>query len=572
MAADLGGGSVADLLGGWDTAYVTTIGRVNAEIVKQKASPPNMHFVEDDQTVTADFDPWSLAIDSAATGSNIVVAIPVRNAKITYASTTPGDDDDTFTFPDGHVFHADLELEMYVDGSDTKADQAAMAKSANGTKIAIAPPRRVATGNSWLVARYLGHTKDSEGDMAHMAEDAFADALTAWLTKNVKIFDAIFAKAIPGLGEAQAEFGHFMPNGYAYAVACPTLNPTPKNSLFAILGVQDLSGLAALQPQIAADALPAGAEAAYILSPQVFMSTVMKPAVQAMFLPNTTPKLGLVQGTGQLTNMSALVMEDIDLSKVKGGKLAVTGKSPTIDVNQLVASIEYNELKVDITNLHFTTESGMENITLNLTYWFKLSLGDDGTFKVAKSRDTVGSARINLTQKEADYEAWSMFALTMMQIMMSLVPGGGEAEAATTTTTTAAGETAEIATSTVTSESESLSLTAQKMTTEEAINAIAGTGKPLTTIANRVLLWGTQLAEALGTGAMFFVVPKFFALQRHFQQKANHGHGPDVAATMDDVMKHVLNAAHFGVTPSASAPRCTAIELNNGVVFSLSFK
>ena len=389
---------------GWHTVSAITYGDVNKAIAASGKGPASFTQAAADgsATVNATFGPWSLS--TGGSGPILMMALPITGGEVAIG---------TAQYPITACTATVRVQATYIPQSGTTI-QNLVPDSLQPASVESCQPAQ---------SNFL-------------ADASLKEFLGEWLNANLAQFNAVFASVDLDADYTRDGVEWLTPSFKGYAVAEPTQQPTMSNSVFAVLCLIDSTPEpAGLVWQVSPYIIPPQADAAFVISPEKFLSHMMLAAVPAMFKDiSTAPPLDnfVIDNSGtRIRNINAVTLLPVHLDN---GNVV----SPTIDASNFTLQLDAGELDLAIADMQFEYSPG---ITVHLNYTGRSVISLDTTNHVlqmaAATQTGSGSVEVSKGLKITE------MVLGIASIVLAVVGGlggvvGKTADAAVTSATTAA--------------------------------------------------------------------------------------------------------------------------------------
>jgi hypothetical protein len=554
-----------DMLYGWDTAFVSSLDGINEMIVAQKTSPTRIDYTDPGPasgcSLKGPFGPWQLVADSLSAGGNLALHIPLNAATVVYPDAA------------GKLVSSSVTYTFLAVATIEFVDQPAPL-----SKPGVAPPPPTSSKLKHLRWQAASSNSSVQVTIVTNAPDDLQYAggfLEAWLQDHMMEFEHVFAATTVGLSAYQADWQWLMPETVSYAVCCPQTGATTANSVFAVLCKLPGRSAAGLPQQISMDALPANSKYAFLLSEELAMAKLVKPAIAKAFFDIDESNLYLTAAPICLRNKATIKLPDLLIpipQPAQGPGYTYQGKVPfklpaplatpsvttvpgaTIGPDNLTMQFDQNGLLgVDISGLNFNWPDGMTHYSVDANAYYAFTLAAGNVVDIEPSGDMTVSATVSLTKTAIQYEMYVAIALAVVQTIISVVPLGGVAGVVDT----AAGT---IATDAVAVDAQAAEASAGTAAEADAVAEMsAATGKG-TAIKNFLLRFGKRFTLVLAAGAGNFLLTKWPEINRATQAGAAAAR---LRPTLSDLATQLLKANLWNNRP-ADAPKCTSVAVVNG--------
>lgn len=318
-----------------------------------------------------------------------------------------------------------------------------------------------------------------------LADASLKELLGIWLNANLNAFSAVFASVDLDGQFTKQGVSWLNPSFKGYAVAEPTQAPTLQNSVFAVLClIDETPEPPGLVWQVSPYAIPSGANAAFLIAPEKFLSHMMLAAVPAMFnnISDQPPANNFaIDNSGtRIRNINPLTLKQVKLENNN----VVT---PTVAASNFTIQLDAGELEIAILDMQFEYSPG---ITVHLNYSGRSVISLDAAHDILQMAATTqtGSGSVEVSK---GLEI-AQIVLGVASIVLAVVGGVGGA----------VGRTASAAVE---------SATAASLGAAEASGEDAATAAEATVSACRGLISGTP-AEVSQIAARCFAVAKVAAI------------------------------------------------------------
>ena len=351
----------SSITNGWHTVAAIKYSDVNKALAAG-ASPAMFTYTAKDGSAntTASFGPWS--ITTGGWGPTIMMALPINKGTVTVGTTK-------------------VDVPLTPCTAIVKITANFLAQEGVGK------PQLFKLQNSTAQPMSVESCLPAQTDV--IVDGVFRQLLQQWLNENQSLFHALF-----GAIDFDADFanGHdyLKPSWKGYAVAEPGI-PTLDNSVFAILTlIDDELPDPDLVFEVSQHAIPAGSDAAFLLSSDKYLQHILLPACPHLFsgIENDPPDKHFVidnDGT-RIRSSESLTLQPFYLAN---GNTVSDGVIPE---GHFTMQIDGSELVFGYTGLTFEPHAG---ITMHLNYSNRstVSLDANGLLDFAVvAEDSSGSA------------------------------------------------------------------------------------------------------------------------------------------------------------------------------------
>lgn len=392
---------------GWHTVTAISYKDVNRAIASAKG--PSSFSQQDaggSASITGTCGPWQLT--TGGSGPLLMMALPILDGKIAIGPNTYLITPCTATVK---------ITATYISSHDAKMDL-------------VNDPSQAATVMSCVPAQ-----KD------FLADAVLQKLLNEWLTSNLGMFSAVFATVDFDAQYATDGLKWLKPSDKGYAVAEPMHGATLSNSVFGVLCLIDGDTQSdGLVWQISPQAIPPGADAAFIVSQETFLQHMLLAAVPSMFKgigQDPPEKHFAIDNLGtRILNTGTVTLLPVKLSN---GRVV----TPSVQAKNFAIQLDESELEIAITDMEFEFSPG---ITVKLTYNGRCTISLDNDHHILQLKVTTQSGSGSVQVSKGLQIA--QIVLGVASVVLSLVGGvggavGRSASAAVTTATEATLGTAE---------------------------------------------------------------------------------------------------------------------------------
>jgi hypothetical protein len=388
---------------GWDTVAAITYTDVNRAIAANGTGPASFKQVANDgsASVEGEFGPWRLT--TGGSGSLLMMALPITGGNVVIGSTT---------YPVTPCVATVKLTATFIPQSG-----ASLVNLVNDTTQPVSVESSLPAQPNFL----------ADASIKALLED--------WLNQNLADFNAVFSSVDLDADYTNEGVGWLKPSFKGYAVAEPTQHPTTDNSVFGVLClIDDSPEPPGLVWQISPFAIPSGANGAFVISEEKFLSHMMLAAVPAMFdgIKDVPPSNNFVidnSGT-RIRNTTTLNLLPVTLDN---GNVV----SPTVTAANFAIQLDQGDIEIAITDMQFEYSAG---ITVHLNYSGHSTISLDTEHNILEMTATTqsgnGSVEISKGLEIAE------IVLGVASIVLAVVGGlggavGRSASAAVETATTA---------------------------------------------------------------------------------------------------------------------------------------
>lgn len=245
-------------MNGWDVSSLVNVPFVNNAIRTQGASPPSMKIATDVLSVKAQFGTWQITTGGAP-------SFPMFNLPLLSISGTASKKGQILATFDYQNLEAKIQLVLkFIDGDAGGQDLVVDSRN---------PPTSVVS---------LLDGKGQALSQTNGIDDAFIqEALVEWLDKNLSQFNHVFASVAldPG-ANSKSQWAFCKPAVTAHTfISGTSLEDSFLGLLYNTAGNKTPGAVAQVDPSF----IPPGCEAAFMLSPAMFLSNFLGPSIAAQF-------------------------------------------------------------------------------------------------------------------------------------------------------------------------------------------------------------------------------------------------------------------------------------------------
>lgn len=316
---------------GWHTVAAVHYADLNRAILAEGKTPPGFDIAASDGSAQAKgtFGPWSL--QTGGSGPLIMMALPITGGTITIGGKATPITPCTATVKITASFLDEGTLKHTLQNDQTVP-----------VSVESCLPKQP----------------------GFMGEAVLVELLGMWLNQNLGKFNAVFGAVDLDAEYVSEGLSWLKPSFKGYGVAEHAINPTLENSTFAILClIDDQAPPDGLANMVSPYAIPDGCDAAFLLSPDKFLTHMMLASTPLMFQNIDNDPAGdhfVIDNQGtRISSTSSLTLKPFRLS---GGKLV---DSAVIDAGNFGIEISETELLLNITSMSFGYSLG---VTIKLDY------------------------------------------------------------------------------------------------------------------------------------------------------------------------------------------------------------
>ncbi len=332
---------------GWHTVAAITYADVNKAIAASGKVPASFSATAPDSSTSANnvtFGVWSLAFGGS--GADISMQIGVTGGSITGPFGVGGD-------------RASLPISATTFPILVKANYVPHVDDSTVLNLVLDHRQPVSVG------AYSGAAPTTNS----LANAALRGLLQQWLIENINEFNMVFASVDLDASYKSEGLNWLAPSFRGYAVSEPPTAQTMDNCVFAVLCLVD----GALAPTnisyaVSPYAIPAGANAAFLINGEKFLEHMMFAALPAMFdgVPagQSAAYFDITNDGSQITNSKPLQLNKVQLDN---GKIV----SPNVDPLKFTVQLDGQELVMSISDMSFELSAG---VSVHLTYTCRAKL------------------------------------------------------------------------------------------------------------------------------------------------------------------------------------------------------
>ncbi|EXK40939.1 hypothetical protein FOMG_04504 [Fusarium oxysporum f. sp. melonis 26406] len=279
-------------MNGWDVVSLVTVPFINAAIHREGGSPTKMQLSTDTMAVQAEFGSWQITVGGAA--NMLMFDIP-----LSYIRGRVTKDRQTIAHFSYQSLAARVQLVLkFVNGKEKSHD------------LVVDPTNPPTSLVSLMDAN--GRPLPSAIDKAFITE-----ALTTWLDGNLSEFDHVFASVEldPGVG-SDTQWAFCKPSVVVYTyVSGRSLADSYLGILYNTAGRSTPGSVAQIDPSF----IPAGCQAAFMLSPTMFITDFLGPAARQQFgIPAQSLKVDTSQLTVALNAGESIPLPEVPVEEPAG--------------------------------------------------------------------------------------------------------------------------------------------------------------------------------------------------------------------------------------------------------------
>jgi hypothetical protein len=390
----------------WDTVFAINFANANKAIVAQKSSPPGFSgtkpgggFSGPAIKVDGTFRAWQL---SGGSGSIVEMTLPISGTAA--AQTDPVQ---TLDFDGSAVIQVGLNFLPQPDGSGSS-------KLSDGTTNTLKIKADTADPKTQPIVSIISLNINAE---ASEARDAISDVLEEWLLNNLDSFNHTFAAINLGAVADKGQFTWLVPTHVGYGINNPE-GAVIDDYVFGVLAMTENRQGVNLGHEISPNVIPSGCNAGFLISQERFMTKIMKPGIEKLFLNAGDADFDVIGDGSTITNNKAVVFHDFETSD-KSGKDTVKITGATLDKEKFTLVAEATTLKLSFTQLHFPWGDG--GYTVNMVYNSECELFMDQSKHFQAC--VVGTPSLSVTVTESEGEKWANIIVGIVEGIAFAVVG-----------------------------------------------------------------------------------------------------------------------------------------------------
>ncbi len=347
---------------GWDTVFALPISRVNMAIVKQKASPAKLDYLNPNTgfNLQVDFGDWQIVPEGD--GSIIRLQLPMRNLTGSFRDLHGNIEQISCPQLSGFVqiklqfFEHDDAL-LPLNGPDGKP----LPPPADGTTRHKLMPKTTSDDPSDPVAEFIS-IACQQPLVPATAHALVESALEEWCNEHLAEFAHIFAIIDLNDEIASGAFAFCKPHTTSYAYID---HSTPDSSVLAVLCMTSNDPEPTVQ-QASNFAIPALCEAGFLISPRRFLLDMVKPSLAGVWPKLPVNSLNIAPG-------DKILQLDANVSFELPEFTTDDGDTYTPTMSKFCIEIISDVLKID-TYTEVNVSPGVY-ATCTATHWYRIKLG-----------------------------------------------------------------------------------------------------------------------------------------------------------------------------------------------------
>ncbi|MGE0143691.1 MAG: TULIP family P47-like protein [Planctomycetota bacterium] len=380
---------------GWDTAFAIRMPDVNSAIVKAKCSPAGFSQVAPDGSCSASgtFGPWQLC--RGGDGVLVHFMIPITSGRMTFQ----GKD----TSLSGAV--ASIEVQLRHIPPQPKGVQA----SPSDHQLVI----RVDGGSQTDPVVSVVDLK-MPSDPGLLPKALISGLLSAWLNQNLDTFTHVFNTVTLNRIVDKKQFAWLAPTHTGYAFSS---GPTDDSSILGVLCMTQGRTDDNIAAQLSPNAIPAGARAGFLISPQRFLEEMVLPALPKAFPGSSAADFGMTAKKDAVVNLAKVSMKPVE-------HMGITYR-PVIQ--SLRISVEGEEIVVSSVTRTDIALGTYSEVTVTSFQRLKVADKPDGT-QTLIYEETRPAIKDHVTKTTASGEAAKILleiAAAIIAIVLTIVTDGG---------------------------------------------------------------------------------------------------------------------------------------------------
>lgn len=387
----------------WDTAFALNFKSANAAIKAQKSSPPSFSgtrakspFGGPAVDVSGEFGDWELCGGSG----------PLAQLKLPISGTATAKS----KHPQGIPFTGSAVIEV----SMQYLPQPGQTPS-GGTKHAL---KLKLTTTDPQVQPIVSVMSISLNPEAKDAEDAVKDVLETWLLTDLEAFDHTFAAVDVGEVADKDQFQWLKPTKVGYGINNPE-GAEPDDFIFAVMAMTENRAGENLGHDVSPNIIPPGSNAGFLISQERFMTKIMKPGIEKMFLNASEADFDVVGDGSTITNVNAVTFNNFVTEASDGSDpTQITGAKLAPNKFNLIANATTMSLSFIDLNFPWGDDGGY---TVNMDYNAESQLFMDANKHLQAF--TVGKPSLSVNVTESTGEKWKNIIEGMVEGIAMAVGG-----------------------------------------------------------------------------------------------------------------------------------------------------
>ncbi len=405
----------------WDTAFALNFAHANKAIKAQKSSPPSFSgtkpgggFSGPAVDVEGKFGDWQL---SGGSGSLAELTLPVSGTATAQAQPPVA-----LPFTGSAVIQISL---AYL----PQPDAATRENATGGQTNALKPKLTTSDPQAQPIVSVISLTLDPG---AADAKDAVQDVLETWLLANLESFNHTFAAIDLGAVADKDQFQWLNPTTVGYGISNPE-GAKPDDYIFGVLAMTENRVGQNLGHDVSPNIIPAGCNAGFLISQERFLTKIMLPGIDKLFLNASQDDLHVIDDGSTITNVNPVVFHNFTTSSDSGDTADIIGA--TLDPGKFTLVAGVTTISISFIDLHFPWgDDGGYTVSMNYNAESELYMDSNKHFQAC----TIGHPSLAVTVTESSGEKWKNIIVGMVEGIALAVGGaalggalGPAAEAAT---------------------------------------------------------------------------------------------------------------------------------------------
>ncbi len=382
----------------WDTAFALNFANANKAIKGQKSSPaafsgskPGGGFSGPAIDVAGTFGDWQL---SGGSGSLAELTLPVSGTA-TAQSTPPV----ALPFTGSAVIQ--ISLQYLPQPTAPQLRQTA----SGGTTNVLKPNLTTTDPVTQPIVSIISLTLNPEAADAH---DAVSDVLETWLLANLDSFNHTFAAIDLGAVADKDQFQWLNPTKVGYGINNP-VGAKPDDYVFAVLAMTEGRPGVNLGHDVSPNIIPTGSNAGFLISQERFLSKIMLPGIEKLFLNASDTDFHVVADGSTITNVNQVNFHDFTTSSKSGDTVDITGANVAAGKFTLIANV--TTISISFVDLNFPWSGGDYTVHMDYNGESELYMDPNKHFQAC----TVGKPSLAVTVTQSSESKWSNLIIGIVE-------------------------------------------------------------------------------------------------------------------------------------------------------------
>jgi hypothetical protein len=389
----------------WDTAFAINFANANKAIKAQKSSPPSFSgtkpgggFSGPAIDVDGKFGDWQLC---GGSGSLAELQLPISGTA-TAKSAPPI----VLDFTGSAVIQIELQY-LPQPGGDSGQDDS------GGTTNALKPKLTTDDPTTQPVVSVLSVTLNADAADAH---DSVEDVLGTWLNANLESFNHTFAAVDLGAVADKDQFQWLNPTHVGYGINNPE-GATTDDYIFGVLAMTENRTGQNLGHDVSPNIIPDGCNAGFLISQERFLTKIMLPGIEKLFLNATDSDFIVDEDGSSITNVNPVTFNDFTTSSSSGDTVDITGA--TLDTKNFTLTANVTTMSIAFVDLNFPWNGGGYTVHMNYNGESTLYMDTNKHFQA----ETVGTPSLAVSVTESDQEKWTNLIVGIVEGIALAVAG-----------------------------------------------------------------------------------------------------------------------------------------------------